>query len=75
MTTAQIFLPGKSYGQRRLAGYSPWGCEESDTIAHTHTLTNSVLNVLVLFLDLMLDDRDIFNSFTIYPIIKALAIN
>ena len=22
-----IFLPGKSHGQRSLAGYSPWGCE------------------------------------------------
>ena len=26
-----VFLPGKSHGQRSLAGYSPWGCEESDT--------------------------------------------
>ena len=25
-----VFLPGKSHGQWRLAGYSPWGCEESD---------------------------------------------
>ena len=25
------FLPGESHGQRSLAGYSPWGCEESDT--------------------------------------------
>ena len=24
------FLPRKSYGQRSLAGYSPWGCKESD---------------------------------------------
>ena len=24
-------LPGKSYGQRSLAGCSPWGCKESDT--------------------------------------------
>jgi len=22
-----IFLPGKSHGQRSLAGYSPWGCK------------------------------------------------
>ena len=22
-----VFLPGKSLGQRSLAGYSPWGCE------------------------------------------------
>ena len=25
-----IFLPGKSHGQRRLEGYSPLGCKESD---------------------------------------------
>ena len=24
-------LPGKSHGRRGLVGYSPWGCEESDT--------------------------------------------
>ena len=23
-----VFLPGKSHGQRSLAGYSPWGCKE-----------------------------------------------
>ena len=22
-----VFLPGKSHGQRNLAGYSPWGCK------------------------------------------------
>ena len=26
-----IFLPGESHGQRNLVGYSPWGCNESDT--------------------------------------------
>ena len=26
-----VFLPGKPLGQRSLAGYSPLGCEESDT--------------------------------------------
>ena len=26
-----VFLPGKSQGQRSQAGYSPWGCKESDT--------------------------------------------
>ena len=26
-----VFLPGESHGQRSLAGYSPWGCQESDT--------------------------------------------
>jgi len=27
-----IFLPGKSHGQRSLAGYSPWGGKELDMI-------------------------------------------
>ena len=26
-----VFLPGESHGRRRLAGYNPWGCKESDT--------------------------------------------
>ena len=26
----RVFLPGEFHGQRRLAGYSPWGCKESD---------------------------------------------
>ena len=30
-----VFLPGESYGQRGLAGYSPWGCKESDTTEAT----------------------------------------
>ena len=30
MAPTPVFLPGKSHGQRSLAGYSPWGCRESD---------------------------------------------
>ena len=30
-----VFLPGKSHGQRSPAGYSPWGCENSDTTEMT----------------------------------------
>ena len=25
-----VFLSGESHGQRKLAGYSPWGCKELD---------------------------------------------
>ena len=32
-----VFLPGKSYGQRSLAGCSPWGRRESDMTERTHT--------------------------------------
>ena len=31
---APVFLPGKSHGQRSLAGYSPKGCKESDMTKH-----------------------------------------
>ena len=33
-----VLLPGKSHGQRSLAGYSPWGRKESDT---TEQLNNN----------------------------------
>ena len=33
---ASEFLPGKFHRQRSLAGYSPWGRKESDTIEHIH---------------------------------------
>ena len=37
MATTPGFLPGEFHGQRRLAGYSPWGCKELDTTAElTH---------------------------------------
>ena len=31
-----VLLPGKSHGQRSLAGCSPWGCKESDTTERLH---------------------------------------
>ena len=30
-TPIPVFLPGEFHEQRSLAGYSPWGCKESDT--------------------------------------------
>ena len=40
--TTPVFLPGEFHAQRSLAGYSPWGCKESDTnkrlsLSLTHT--------------------------------------
>ena len=29
-----VLLPGKSYGQRSVVGYSPWGRKESDATKH-----------------------------------------
>ena len=31
-----VFLPGEFHGQRSLAGYSPWGCKESDMTERLH---------------------------------------
>ena len=39
MATHSSILAGKSHGQRSLAGYSPWGCRESDATERlTHTM-------------------------------------
>ena len=35
MAPTPLFLPGKSHGQRSLAGYSPWSPKESDTTEAT----------------------------------------
>ena len=43
-THSSIFLPGESYGQRSLAGYSPLGHKKSDTTKatqHVQTITGS----------------------------------
>ena len=39
-----VFLPGKSYGQRSLVGYSSWGRKGLDTTEHTHVVHNLVLS-------------------------------
>ena len=40
-----VFLPGKSYGQRRLVGYSPWDHRELDTTEWliTHNVHTALL--------------------------------
>ena len=44
-----VFLPGKSHGQKSLAGYSPWGRKELDMTEHEASLPyNLVRQVLVL---------------------------
>ena len=49
-----IFLPGESYGERSLVGYSPWGHKESET-AKQLTLSFSTFSVSFI---------NIFNSFS-----------
>ena len=42
-----LFLPGKSHGQRSLAGYSSWGHKESDTTSKVNNNSNSYHNYLI----------------------------
>ena len=37
-------LPGKSYGQRSLVGYSPWGCQELDKKVRLHFTSEKLKN-------------------------------
>ena len=37
-----VFLPGKFHGQRRLTGYSPWGCKKLTVTEHAHTHAQSI---------------------------------
>ena len=43
-----VFLPGKFHGQRRLAGYSSWGCKESGTIDLTRKVGKLFVNCISL---------------------------
>ena len=43
-----VFLPGKSHGQRSLAGYSPWSCKELD-MTEQLTITFLMLKMLSTF--------------------------
>ena len=44
-----VFLPGGFYGQRNLAGYSPWGHKESDTTEQLSTLVSSHIALLSVY--------------------------
>ena len=46
-----VFLPGKSHGQRSLAGYSPWDRKELDMIECTHTHTHTYRKQLKLVIN------------------------
>ena len=61
MATHSVFLPGESYGQRSLVGYSPWGCKESDTTE----MTVLVKRGRVLTLDLFLPSEDLKRQLSI----------
>ena len=54
ITTHSVFLPGKSYGQRSLVGYTPWGQKESD-MTEQLTLSLFTFTDVVTYNEAMLD--------------------
>ena len=50
MATQSSILPGKFHGQRSLVGYNSWGCKESDTTEHAHTLQTPIPGFIVAIL-------------------------
>ena len=64
-----FFWPGESQGQRILAGYSPYGNKESDTIEHTHT--NREINILFSHLANYWKRSAHFQDWTIFKRVKG----
>ena len=44
-----VFLPRESHRQRSLAGYSPWGCKESDMTEHASIPSLHLSRLVLLF--------------------------
>ena len=45
-----VFLPGKSHGERSLAGYSPWGCHSLATKQQHKTISYRLFHYSFLFI-------------------------
>ena len=76
-------LPGKFYGQRILAGHSPWGrTVERDRVCacvHTHTHTCSKINIVLfpigLCILIMISIENSFSCYFLKPIYLFLFFN
>ena len=44
-----VLLLGQSHGLRSLAGYSPWGCKESDTTEQAHASSNQEIILVICY--------------------------
>ena len=50
MATHSSILAWSIHGQRSLAGYNPWGHEESDTTKCTHTHTQYIYIYIYMYI-------------------------
>ena len=74
-----IFLPGEFHGQRSLAGYSPWGRKESDTMKQLTHVLSSVFIILYYGLNVSpqnsyieaLNDGTVFGDMTFKEAMKV----
>ena len=59
-----VFLPGEFCEQRSLAGYSPWGCKESDmTEPLTHTLHLTLIGTAAIVTTSVATERQTCSAF------------
>ena len=60
-----VLLPGKSHGQKNLAGYSPRSCKESDMTASEHACTHFLLKCILRRVKTKNRNRKTSSSFVI----------
>ena len=74
-----VFLPGKSHGDRSLAGYSPWGCKEPDTtgqLVYTHTHTHTHTHTICIWQSVQWPEQSFFyflKVFLMWTILESLS--
>ena len=71
MATHSVFLPGKSHGQRSLAGCSPWGCKELHmTEWLSTTSTSEIIKSFLVFAHVLFQDikllSKVFEAFSLF---------
>ena len=64
-----VFLPGKSHGQRLLAGCCPWGHKDSDTVEHEQEY--SILYIFFIHASAGAH----LSGFRALPIVNSAAVN
>ena len=62
-----MFSPGESHGQRRLAGYSPQVCTESDMTEATEHACMLLGKFSETFNDLVFKKKIMFTSVILFP--------
>ena len=62
-----VLLPGEFHGQRSRAGYSPWGCKESDTTEQPTFSLSQLINNVVLVSRVQQSDSVVYIHIALLP--------